>query len=458
MMLRRVALLLLCSQTAFGQVAGSGPRNDQPPIGFPVAGLLPKQETQAAAFLREHVGFDGRGVTVAVFDTGVDPGAPGLQHTSDGQPKIVDLIDGTGSGDVRMSAVREPENGHVNALSGRLLKLDSTWKSRDGTFRVGVKPGFSFFPAALLGRCKQARRREFNRQHRELEQQFERKLGAARDRGDQELQQTLVKRLTGLMSAGSRYRDPGPVFDCVTFHNGSAWQAVIDTDEDGDLADEVVMTSFHRGRQYATFPAPAELNFGVNIYDDGRVLSIVTDSGAHGTHVAGIIGGFHPEAPERNGVAPGVQIVSVKIGDPRLGGRETGQALLRAARAVIRHKCDLVNMSFGEPTETPNQGFLIQELTRLVDDFGVLFVASAGNDGPALSTVGAPGGTSSAVLGVGAYVSPLMMSAEYALPVADRELASTWTSRGPTADGDLGVDVMAPGGAVSPVPFWTRNA
>ncbi|GAB9472418.1 Tripeptidyl-peptidase 2 [Globisporangium polare] len=436
---------------------------------FPTASLLPKEETLASKFLELYPTYDGRDAVVAIFDTGVDPGAIGLQTTPDGRPKVIDIIDATGAGDVDTSAEVTSQDGGKSLVlaNGKTLTLNPEWKpSADGKYHVGTIAAFHLFPGQLVARLKKERKEKFDIAQRDAVNGVQNALAAwtkanaatTNDQKQLRIKKDLLARLALLDELSKSYEDPGPIFDVVVFFDGEHWRAAVDANESGDFSGVRALTNYKIEHEYATFSAESQLNYALNIYDEGNTLSIVNDVGAHGTHVAGIVAAYHPDQPECNGVAPGAQIIAVKIGDGRLGSMETTTALSRAILAIIEAKADVVNMSYGEYASEHNYGRIVELANELVDQHNVTFVTSAGNNGPALGTVGAPGGTSSCMIGVGAYVSPKMMDAEYIMRENDLAgITYTWSSRGPTFDGDMGVDICAPGAAIAPVPNWTLN-
>lgn len=425
--------------------------------------LLPKAQTGVPAFLEANPEADGRGIVVAIFDTGVDPGAPGLQVTTDGRPKVIDLVDASGSGDVDTTTRVTPnEDGTITGLSGRTLTLNPEWTNPSEEFRVGLKAAYDLFPRPAVNRVRRERGDEFAEVQRPALAEARSVLAAFdRDhprptRAQLEEREELAARVELLESKlASDLPDPGPVYDCLVWHDGERWMAAVDTDQDGDFTNEKAMTNFRDGLEYATFAGDTLVNFAVNIYDEGDTLSIVVDCGDHGTHVAGIVAAHHPDRPEINGVAPGAQIVGIKIGDTRLGSSSHNTSEIRALVATLRNNATVINKSYGGSSPFPNVGRIVELQERVIRDHGVVYVASAGNSGPAMTTAGSPGGTTSAIIGVGATVDEDMARAQYGLRRAGATTQFTWSSRGPTLDGDFGVDVTAPGGAFAPVPNWS---
>ena len=118
------------------------------------------------------------------------------------------------------------------------------------------------------------------------------------------------------------------------------------------------------------------MNYTVNIYASGKVASLVTTAGSHGTHVGGIVaayeGGPGGLGAEHNGIAPGAQLVSIKIGDSRLGSMETGVGLARGIIEAIRLKVDVINMSYGESSSLPNSGRVSELIRSAVFDHGIV--------------------------------------------------------------------------------------
>lgn len=435
-----------------------------------LASLMPKKEIAADRFVESYPHFDGRGVIIAIFDSGVDPAADGLQVTSDGKPKILDVLDCTGSGDVDTSTVVKADaNGSIRGASGASLSINASWKNPTGEWHVGYKFVYELFTDDLVSRLKKERKKKWDEKIQEAIAEavkqldcFDKKHKRVDDISLKKAREDLENRVDILRKQVDSYDDKGPVIDAVVWHDGELWRVALDTqsfeDESGSgrLADFIPLTNYREERKYGIFSKMDACTFTVNVYNEGDVLSIVTDSSPHGTHVAGITAAFHPTDPLLNGVAPGAQLISCKIGDSRLGSMETGTGLTRAAIAAVQHKCDLINMSYGEPTLLPDYGRFVDLVNEMVNKYRMVFVSSAGNNGPALTTLGAPGGTTSSIIGIGAYISPAMAAGTHSVVEAPAEgLEYTWSSRGPTVDGDLGVSVSAPGGAVAPVPTWT---
>lgn len=421
--------------------------------------LLPKDATGVASFLASHADKDGRGVTIAVLDTGVDPGAAGLRCTSDGRVKVVDIIDCTSSGDVAVSGrgVLSADGHRMTGITGRQLTLTdemlalaargaaapadgSAPAAGAGEWRLGVASAARLFPKPLATRITAERTAGWATVQREKLTDISRRKAAHAAKAapsgagaDAKAHKLLTEELAAAEELLTQAERPtsAAVYDVVVFWDGVHWRVVVDTSEVGDLSACLVLENYRVAQRFASFGDRERIHFGVNVYNDGNVVSLVVESGYHGTHVAGIAAGNYPDAPERNGVAPGAQIVSLKIGDSRLGGMETHQGLVRALNHLLpasledpstpphaaQHKvtAQVANMSYGEPTAFPNEGRVVQLLTALARDAGVLFLSSAGNAGPGLSTLGSPGGTTDAVIGVGAYVTPGLATQAYSL-------------------------------------------
>ncbi|CAB9511098.1 Tripeptidyl-peptidase 2 [Seminavis robusta] len=513
------------------------------PATTPSRWQIPKDETGVIA-LRENMSTaDGRGIRIAVLDTGCDLAARGMQKTSTGQPKYLDFLDCTGDGDIdtrtkKTVDVKEEDDGTVKVTvagaSGKKLTLPRIVLGEDKTpveVRVGAIPLYQILPKTALNRVRAERKIKFMEIHntrvakaqKDLDQlrlQLQQQKGAAnkdasdKDKDEGKDQDTPDKEeetapekedsdnVTATSSASNlkkeikeaetlmdelqdmakSYSDAGPVMDVVLYQQNRAdsggdavWHALIDLHADGNLTNATSMTPYAVDHQFGTLQFGSQVTFCVQVYENGDVLNIVADGGSHGTHVAGIAAANYPsedpvEKLQKDGVAPGAQILACKIGDIRVSTSETGTGLIRALIAAKKYKCHLVNLSYGEPSWQPDRGRVAQVFDDAVHKWGMTVFTSAGNDGPALSTLGSPGALSSPIT-VGAYVSPQMMADQYSTLMGSSSNSSSadndkndpaelpgasysFSSRGPTPDGVL-PDICGPGGAWAPVPTHT---
>lgn len=202
---------------------------------------MPKEEIGATEYLRHYPDHDGRGVLVAVFDTGVDPGADGLQVCPDGTPKMVDVIDCTGAGDVDTSCTVSPSaDGTLKGVTGRQLTLPASWPPlKEGAkYYLGLKRAFELYPGGLASRVKTERRKTLvDAPQRDAVAACQAALAEDKSSDDKKWKEELKLRASLLEKLNSEFDDPGPLYDVLAFQDASgAWHVCVDTSECGDLA------------------------------------------------------------------------------------------------------------------------------------------------------------------------------------------------------------------------------
>ena len=173
---------------------------------------------------------------------------------------------------------------------------------------------------------------------------------------------------------------------------------------------------------------------------------LTTDTYGHGSHVASIVVSnidVGKKTPVYNGVAPDAGLVTVKAFDDN--GMGTYADVIRGIDWVVRNKdaygIRVLNCSF---SATPQSHYWVDPMNQAVMaawQAGIVVVASAGNTGPEPMTIGVPGNVPY-VITVGAITDNYTPYDE-----GDDSLAS-FSAAGPTVEGFVKPDVVAPGGHV----------
>lgn len=168
------------------------------------------------------------------------------------------------------------------------------------------------------------------------------------------------------------------------------------------------------------------------------------DASGHGSHVASA--GFNSKLSnvgKYNGIAPDVKLVSVRVFDA--DGRGTYADVIRGVQWAIdnasAYNIRVMNMSLSAMPQSHYWEDPLNQAVMAAWDAGIVVVASAGNTGPEAQTIGVPGNVPY-IITVGA-----MTDNNTPADSSDDRLA-TFSSAGPTFEGFVKPEIVAPGGHI----------
>lgn len=170
-------------------------------------------------------------------------------------------------------------------------------------------------------------------------------------------------------------------------------------------------------------------------------VASLTDPNGHGTHVAGVIANNEiGKDGEWLGIAPDVKLVGVRVLNTE--GFGTYEQVIQGVQWVVNHKDDfnirVLNMSLVAPVQSAYWADPLNQAVMKAWATGITVVAAAGNGGPKPMSVGVPG-NNPYVITVGAFTD------HYTPEDWLDDYITDFSAAGPTLDGFVKPDVVAPG-------------
>lgn len=413
--------------------------------------FLPIEDIRARTFLERNPGYDGRGVIVAVLDTGVDMTVPGLGVLPDGSTKVIDARDFTGQGAIELSTA-EFDDGVL--VIGERLRLE-------GFGSLALQPAAEHL--VWTGVLEEERFLNSNLQDLDDDGREGDRFGIVVFAAERPVVRATIGEGRGV-SLRRTWGEKAVRAEDAAARAPREWIAVIDTDRDGHLDDETLLRDYATDLQSFTLRRIASegardlLGIAVDLRGEGEPeLNLHFDDGGHGSHVAGIASGFGVHGQSGlNGVAVGAWVISCKLGNNSLSGGATVTESMKKAYEYVaelgaRYDVPIViNMSYGIGSEIEGDAAMDRWLDAWLDENSAIVVChSAANNGPGLSNVGLPA-AADGVIASAAMISQEMARDLYGGAFVKDELFG-FSSRG----GELAKpDVAAPGGASSTIPLW----
>lgn len=169
------------------------------------------------------------------------------------------------------------------------------------------------------------------------------------------------------------------------------------------------------------------------------------EESGHGTHVASVAGNADYDAYGKiYGVAPNAALVGIKAFDAE--GKATYADVIRGIDWAIQVKDQInlkvLNMSFSGPVRSYYWEDPLNQAVMKAWQAGIVVVASSGNKGPDPMTIGVPGNIPY-IITVGAMTDSYTETNPY------DDVLATFSSAGPTVEGFVKPDIVAPGGHIT---------